>query len=60
MKLILVILFFICGSFSCRRKITMSATDQTAKKYFYLALGDSYTIGEMVQSQDNFPTRFMQ
>ena len=26
-----------------------------AKKYHYLALGDSYTIGEMVAPPDNFP-----
>ncbi|HEV7781254.1 MAG TPA: SGNH/GDSL hydrolase family protein [Chitinophagaceae bacterium] len=29
----------------------------TAKKYTYLALGDSYTIGEMVASPDNFPAQ---
>lgn len=28
-----------------------------AKKYTYLALGDSYTIGEMVQPQENFPNQ---
>lgn len=28
-----------------------------AKSYTYLALGDSYTIGEQVASQDNFPTQ---
>ena len=48
MKLILVILFFIKA---------MSATSQTAKKYSYLALGDSYTIGESLQPQDNFPNQ---
>ena len=55
MKLILVILFFINGGFPCdTNEIHMSATGQTAKKYYYLALGDSYTIGEMLPSQDNF------
>ena len=58
MKLILVILFLITGSFSCQKnEITMSTQDQTAKKYYYLALGDSYTIGEMVLPPDNFPSQ---
>lgn len=58
MKLILVILFFISGSFSCRKnELSMSVPDQTIKKYYYLALGDSYTIGEKVQPQDNFPNQ---
>ena len=56
MKLILVILFFICGGFSCtKNELNMSATDQTIRKYYYLALGDSYTIGEKVSPTDNFP-----
>jgi lysophospholipase L1-like esterase len=58
MKLILVILFFISGIFSCRKnELSMTAPDQTVKKYFYLALGDSYTIGEQVLPQDNFPNQ---
>ncbi|HMK25903.1 MAG TPA: SGNH/GDSL hydrolase family protein [Chitinophagaceae bacterium] len=58
MKLILVILFFINGVFPCHKNETaMSAPGQTAKKYFYLALGDSYTVGEMLPSQDNFPNQ---
>ncbi|HEY6064026.1 MAG TPA: GDSL-type esterase/lipase family protein, partial [Chitinophagaceae bacterium] len=35
----------------------MSSAVQPAKKYYYLALGDSYTIGERVPPQDNFPNR---
>lgn len=31
--------------------------DPIAKKYHYLALGDSYTIGEMVAPPDNFPSQ---
>ncbi len=58
MKLILVILFFITGGFSCRKnELSMSVPGQTAKKFYYLALGDSYTIGEMVLPQDNFPNQ---
>jgi lysophospholipase L1-like esterase len=58
MKLILVILFFISAGFSCRKnELSMSTQNQKAKKYYYLALGDSYTIGEMVPPQDNFPNQ---
>jgi lysophospholipase L1-like esterase len=58
MKLILVILFFISGSFSCRKnELPMSTEGQTVKKYYYLALGDSYTIGEKVLQADNFPNQ---
>jgi lysophospholipase L1-like esterase len=58
MKLIVVILFFISGSFSCRKnELSMSAPEQTAKKYYYLALGDSYTIGEKVPPRDIFPNQ---
>jgi len=32
-------------------------TDQTKITYSYLALGDSYTIGESVLSTDNFPNQ---
>ena len=32
-------------------------TQQTTVTYSYLALGDSYTIGESVPSQDNFPNQ---
>ena len=28
-----------------------------AKKYYYVALGDSYTIGEMVPAAENFPSQ---
>lgn len=34
--------------------------DQTTPSYFYLALGDSYTIGESVPSNDNFPNQAIQ
>lgn len=32
-------------------------TMPSAKKYYYLALGDSYTIGESVAAPDNFPNQ---
>ena len=58
MKLIFVILFFISGGFSCRKNdLSMPAAEHTAKIFYYLALGDSYTIGEMLPPQDNFPNQ---
>jgi len=37
---------------------TMPGTNpQSAKKYYYLSLGDSYTIGEKVALEDNFPSQ---
>jgi len=38
----------------------MTTPGQSIKKYDYLALGDSYTIGEMVPMQDNFPNQVRQ
>lgn len=35
-------------------------TDQTKTTYSYLALGDSYTIGESVPAADNFPNQTVQ
>jgi len=66
MKNIFAILFFLTCSSSCSKKGTdslyFSITDtmpppSSAKKYQYLALGDSYTIGESVTPQDNFPSQ---
>jgi lysophospholipase L1-like esterase len=58
MKLILVILFFIAGAFSCREHDQSMTTQNTnSKKYYWLALGDSYTIGEMLPQTDNFPNQ---
>jgi lysophospholipase L1-like esterase len=54
-QLLAILFFFICSSNSCTKKDidTMPA----AKKYYYLALGDSYTIGESVPAVDNFPSQ---
>lgn len=47
--------------FSCvKDKTALQMTDQTKATYSYLALGDSYTIGESVPSQDNFPNQTIQ
>ncbi len=46
--------------FSCvQDKYPLQMTDQT-KIYSYLALGDSYTIGESVLSAENFPNQTVQ
>ncbi len=36
---------------------TMTNTTVTEKQYHYLALGDSYTIGQSVPAADNFPNQ---
>jgi len=47
--------------FSCAKdKYPLQMTDQTKTTYSYLALGDSYTIGESVPSTDNFPNQTAQ
>jgi lysophospholipase L1-like esterase len=58
MKAIIIILFFFTGSsYSCTEKAPAIMPGTTAKKYSYLALGDSYTIGESVMPDDNFPNQ---
>jgi lysophospholipase L1-like esterase len=48
--------------FSCAKKESdpMPMTDQTNASYSFLALGDSYTIGESVPAPDNFPNKTVQ
>lgn len=54
MRLLLYLLVFVTSS--CHKTISETMPAPTApKKYHYLALGDSYTIGEMVAPPDNFP-----
>ena len=44
--------------FSCTKdKYPLPMIDQTKISYAYLALGDSYTIGESVPAPDNFPNQ---
>jgi lysophospholipase L1-like esterase len=63
MKLFLALLFFFtCSSSSCDKKdVVSNMTSNTIveKKYTYLALGDSYTIGESVPAADNFPNQLV-
>lgn len=55
-SLISLLFFFTCTSSSCSKNESDSMpTPLAPKKYTYLALGDSYTIGEMVAPPDNFP-----
>lgn len=51
--------FFTCSStFDKNLFENMTATNtESAKKYYWLALGDSYTIGESVAAQENFPNQ---
>jgi lysophospholipase L1-like esterase len=50
--------FLVILIFSCTKdKSPLPMTGQTETTYSYLALGDSYTIGESVPAQDNFPNQ---
>ena len=56
MKTLFAILFlFTCSSSCSKNEADIMPKQIVAKKYHYLALGDSYTIGEMVAPPDNFP-----
>jgi len=64
--MILVILLFVSGSFSYRKDahgfmtqstITTTIINTSVNKYTYLALGDSYTIGQSVPLMENFPNQ---
>lgn len=60
MKNFLAILFFFTSSSSCNKKdigSTMTVNPIVTKSYSYLALGDSYTIGQSVPATDNFPNQ---
>ncbi len=58
MKPIFLVFFFFTFSSSCTKDRAAAGSSKTMiKKYSYLALGDSYTIGEMVQPQENFPAQ---
>ena len=54
-------MFFVTGSSACQKNNspTMSSEPATpiTNKYSYLALGDSYTIGESVAAAENFPNQ---
>lgn len=60
MKSLLAIFFFFTLISSCNKEFksnTMTNTSSIEKKYNYLALGDSYTIGQSVLAAENFPTQ---
>ncbi len=60
MKQFIAILFFFTLISSCnkeRNNNTMTDTPIVEKKYYYLALGDSYTIGQSVPATENFPNQ---
>jgi lysophospholipase L1-like esterase len=59
MKQIFAILLFLACSSDTRDKKNADPMppNPSPKKYTYLALGDSYTIGERVAAPDNFPSQ---
>lgn len=58
MKHIIAILFLGINILSCSNKITQTMNNSDTKKAItYLAIGDSYTIGEQVPAKDNFPNQ---
>ena len=46
--------------FSCQKPAPVQNIATPMKQYSFLALGDSYTIGESVPTQDNFPNQIVQ
>ena len=53
MQLVYSVILFLVFTISCNS--SKMSTNDTQKKYTYLALGDSYTIGESVPENKNFP-----
>ena len=53
-----LLIIFTCNTSTPILSSLLNATDHTrSKEYYYLALGDSYTIGEQVRDSENFPTQ---
>ena len=57
MKLFLAILFLINSNTTFQKDNLSMPQSSSVKKYSYLALGDSYTIGESVATTENFPNQ---
>lgn len=60
MKIGLLISMFLAGNNFYNKSLSDTmpvAKDTTEKKFYYLALGDSYTIGQSVAAAENFPTQ---
>lgn len=63
MKYIFIILVFFVAISSCNKKdadntaTTLNNQDTSSKNFTYLALGDSYTIGQNVPPEDNYPNK---
>lgn len=59
-QILAILLFFTCSSCTKDYMATITpnpVTGLSPKKYYYLALGDSYTIGHDVPAADNFPNQ---
>jgi lysophospholipase L1-like esterase len=62
MKKLIIIFFFILSIISCSKKIDVEMKDPEIRdsSFTFLALGDSYTIGESVQPAERFPNQTME
>jgi lysophospholipase L1-like esterase len=58
-RLLAILFFFTCGSACDKKEIqpTMMVNAIPEEKYYYLAIGDSYTIGESLPAIENFPNQ---
>lgn len=57
-RILLILFFFTCSSVCKKTDTTLTdMRDLTNKTYYYLALGDSYTVGEQVPSSENSPNQ---
>ena len=64
MKILYSLLFLLlmttaCSSSSHTSSTSINSPNPSAKKYSYLALGDSYTIGEKVQEKERWPVQLV-
>lgn len=60
MKQVLAILIFFAYCSACNKKTVgspMTVDPIITKQYYYLAVGDSYTVGESVPATENFPSQ---
>jgi len=58
--LLLMLVFGICCTTNSSSEKNISVMTDSTKKYTMLCLGDSYTIGELVNEEERFPNQAVQ